>query len=192
MLQNTPKQTNTALKGGGCGKTGNQRQRGLTIDGDSDALGQSEAVLANEGGNLAKAVSLQMLSSRLAKLDLGYLEVEIIGLGNRLDGDGAGVVLPGSTWLAAIFPGTGGDYTTCLKVGLTYGGGEESAESHLVGSFLWYREAKVTMVVLVGWKEQEEGMAGKQIFLFQRAELGNEPRVTDLRTNRRQGLGART
>lgn len=34
-----------------------------------------------------------MLGSGLAKLDLGDLEVEVVGLCDRLDGDGAGVVL---------------------------------------------------------------------------------------------------
>lgn len=70
----------------------------LTIDGNSNALGQSEAVLANKGGDLAEAIGLQVLSISIAKLDLRDLELEVVGLRNRLDGDGAGVVLERKEW----------------------------------------------------------------------------------------------
>lgn len=64
-----------------------------TVDGDGDALRESEAILANEGGNLAKAAGLQVLDAGVAALNLNDVEVEVVGLRDRLDGDGAGVTL---------------------------------------------------------------------------------------------------
>lgn len=70
----------------------------LTIDGNSNALGQSEAVLANKSRNLAKTAGSQVLSGRLAVLNLTDVELEVVGLGNRPDGDGARVFLRIERW----------------------------------------------------------------------------------------------
>lgn len=77
-------------------KRDKEEQRvGPTIDSDGNALRQSEAILADESGDLAKTAGREVLSGRLAELDLGDLEVEVVGLSNRLDGDAARVVLKG-------------------------------------------------------------------------------------------------
>lgn len=68
-------------------------QESLTIDSDGNALRESEAILANESGDLAEAAGSLVLSSRVAELNLRGLKLEVVGLRDRLDGDGAGVVL---------------------------------------------------------------------------------------------------
>jgi hypothetical protein len=65
----------------------------LTVDGNGNALGQSEAILAEEGGDLAQRVSLEVLNSRVGGVSLDNGEVDVVGLRNHLDGGRAGVVL---------------------------------------------------------------------------------------------------
>jgi len=66
----------------------------LTIDGNGNALSQGVAISANEGGNLAQLVDLQVVGRGIfASLNFLNLEVEPVGLGDQFDGLGAGVVL---------------------------------------------------------------------------------------------------
>jgi hypothetical protein len=66
----------------------------LTVDGNGDSLAESEAILANEGRDLAEGVGLEVLNgSGLGKVDFGDVEVEAVCLSDGLDGDAAGVVL---------------------------------------------------------------------------------------------------
>lgn len=64
-----------------------------TVDGNSNALAQGEAILANEGRELAQRVSLLVLGRDLASLNEGDVEVEAVGLGDSLDGGGTRLVL---------------------------------------------------------------------------------------------------
>jgi hypothetical protein len=64
-----------------------------TVDGDSNALAQGKAILADEGRVLAKRVSLLVLGRDLASLNEGDVEVEVVGLGDSLDGGSTGLVL---------------------------------------------------------------------------------------------------
>lgn len=64
-----------------------------TVDGDGDGLAQGKAILADEGRVLAQRVSLLVLSRGLASLNEGDVEVEVVGLGDSLDGGGTGLVL---------------------------------------------------------------------------------------------------
>lgn len=84
----------------GAAKTGRKRGKLLstsidirTVDGDGNALAQGEAILANKGRVLAQRVSLLVLSRDLASLNEGDVEVEVVGLGDSLDGGGTGLVL---------------------------------------------------------------------------------------------------
>lgn len=70
------------------------RTRGShTVDGDGDGLREDEAILADEGGDLAETAGLEVLSGRLAELDIDKVELEIVGLRDSLDGGAAGVAL---------------------------------------------------------------------------------------------------
>lgn len=64
-----------------------------TVDGDGNALGESEAVLANKGGDLAKGVGLEVLGGSVANLSLNNVEVNVVGLSHSADGRGSSVVL---------------------------------------------------------------------------------------------------
>lgn len=64
-----------------------------TVDGNSNALAQSEAILAEESRVFAQRVSLEVLSGRLAGLDERDVQVEAVGLGDSLDGRGTRLVL---------------------------------------------------------------------------------------------------
>lgn len=64
-----------------------------TIDGDSNALAQGKAILAEESRVLAQRVSLEVLSRGLASLNGGDVELEAVGLGDSLDGGGTRLVL---------------------------------------------------------------------------------------------------
>lgn len=64
-----------------------------TVDGDSNALGKSKAVLADEGRDLAELVGREVLAAGVGGVGLNKVELEVVGLCNRLDGSGAGVIL---------------------------------------------------------------------------------------------------
>jgi hypothetical protein len=66
-----------------------------TVDGNGNALGQSEAILAEEGRDLAQRMSLEVLNGRVGSVSLDDGEVDVVGLRNHLDGGRAGVVLGG-------------------------------------------------------------------------------------------------
>jgi hypothetical protein len=66
---------------------------GGDVDGDSNALRESKAILALESRDLSQRVGLEKLSRSLARLVLGVGQVKTVGLCNRLDGSAAGVVL---------------------------------------------------------------------------------------------------
>lgn len=77
-----------------CGRSVASRAwRCLTVDGDGHALVQDVAILALEGGDLAKLVELQIVGGRAGGIDLNDLEVEVVGLRHGADGRGARVVL---------------------------------------------------------------------------------------------------
>lgn len=71
----------------------NKAKRPRTVDGNGNALGESKAILAHEGGDLAEAVGLEVLDAGLAGLGLDDVKLEVVRLGDGLDGSGAGVVL---------------------------------------------------------------------------------------------------
>ena len=69
-----------------------------TIDGQSDGLGQNEAIGTLESGDLAKGRDLAVLSTRVERgsivgLGLDQLQLEVVVLGSDQDGEGATVVL---------------------------------------------------------------------------------------------------
>lgn len=103
-----------------------------TVDGDSDTLGESEAILAEEGGVLAQTVGLEVLDGRVGRVNLSVGEVDVVGLSNCLDGSGAGVVLCAKSQnqnsdKISLRAGAGGGLKAELN---TYRKGEESTESH--------------------------------------------------------------
>lgn len=65
----------------------------LTVDGNGDGLRQGVTVLAEEGRDLAERVGLEVLDGRLLGVGVDDVQLEVVGLRNRLDGGGAGVVL---------------------------------------------------------------------------------------------------
>lgn len=68
----------------------------LTVDSDGDGLGENEAVLALEGGDLAELVELQVLGrNTLGGLSVDELDVEAVLLCDRKEGGGARVTLRG-------------------------------------------------------------------------------------------------
>lgn len=64
-----------------------------TVNGNGDALRESEAILANKGGDLAETVGLEVLSGSVALLSLDDVELDVVRLGYSLDGSRAAVVL---------------------------------------------------------------------------------------------------
>lgn len=74
-----------------------------TIDGDSDRLGEDEAILTNEDGNLVEGIGLGELGGRLRRIGLDLLELETVGLRNGADGRGAGVTLSRQSILARCY-----------------------------------------------------------------------------------------
>lgn len=99
-----------------------------TVDGNGDSLGELEAILASEGGDLAKRAGLEVLSSAsLLKLNLDDLEVEAVGLSDRLDGGRAGVVLQREEEKKEL---AGRQINKRKKRIQAYRLGEKSAESH--------------------------------------------------------------
>jgi hypothetical protein len=108
--------------------SGNQRRGGPTVDGDSNALRESEAVLTEEGGDLAELVGLEVLNRGVLGVGVNNVELEVVGLRNRLDGGGAGVVLRRETSVSVL------SVSLPAKFGSVYSyisPGEESAKSHL-------------------------------------------------------------
>jgi hypothetical protein len=66
----------------------------LTVHGDGDALGQDEAVLALEGGDLSELVELQVVGrDTLSRLGLDELNLEAILLCDCEERSGARVAL---------------------------------------------------------------------------------------------------
>lgn len=76
---------------------GEQRKKiceARTVDSDGNGLREDEAVLALESGDLSKRAGLQVLdSSGLSEVDLDDVQVDVVGLSDRLDGSAARVVL---------------------------------------------------------------------------------------------------
>lgn len=64
-----------------------------TIDSDGDALGEDEAIGANEGRDLVKGVGREEVSGRLLGVDLDLLKLKVVRLRDGADGRGAGVAL---------------------------------------------------------------------------------------------------
>lgn len=145
----------------------------LTIDGDSNSLRESKAVLANESRDLAKTAGSLVLSSRLAELNLRDLEVEVVGLRDRLDGDGAGVVLRrGNVSNLARSLIVSGKRVKAQATS-TYRVGEKGAESHLVKCFSC-STIDVRMKNQVGEKQSGDGVVSRK-FLFKLGSLGELP-----------------
>lgn len=67
----------------------------LTVDGNSHALVENEAIRALEGRDLAQLVELQVLGGGLGGVNLDDFELEIVGLRDRTDGGRARVLLVG-------------------------------------------------------------------------------------------------
>lgn len=66
-----------------------------TVDGEGNALGEDEAVGANEGGDLGLLVGLPVLLGDVVEVNVDDVEVKTVGLRNREHGGGARVVLKG-------------------------------------------------------------------------------------------------
>lgn len=71
----------------------NKESSQLTVNGNGDSLGQGVAIFAEEGRDLAKRVGLEVLNGGLLRVGRDDVQLEVVGLRNRLDGSGAGVVL---------------------------------------------------------------------------------------------------
>jgi hypothetical protein len=81
-----------------------------------------------------------VLRSRVAVLDLRDLDLEVVGLRDRLDGDGARVVLEAGERSKQIVLYTDRwDWKLEEKSVSTYRVGEESAESHFCEFLKWSR-----------------------------------------------------
>jgi hypothetical protein len=87
-------------EGRGSGHAITSKCQARTVDGDGNRLGENEAVLALEGGDLAQRVSLEVLDARLGRIGIDEVQLNVVGLSNRLDGSAAGVVLRGAGKLA--------------------------------------------------------------------------------------------
>lgn len=72
----------------------------LTVDGDGNAFVQDISVLANKGRDLGKLVELEILRTRVGRINLNSLDVEVVGLRNCEDGRRPGVGLFVERWLA--------------------------------------------------------------------------------------------
>lgn len=78
----------------GAGPTAKKKELGgPTVDSDGNALGESEAILTEESRDLAELVGLEVLDGRVLEVGGDNVELKVVGLRNRLDGGGAGVVL---------------------------------------------------------------------------------------------------
>ena len=67
---------------------------GLTVDGNGHALGQDVAIGALESRDLAELVQLAVVvANALGRLGVDLLELDVVGLGDSVDGRGAGVAL---------------------------------------------------------------------------------------------------
>lgn len=106
-----------------------------TVDGNGDALGQSETILANKGGDLAKAVGSEVLGGSVANLGLNDVELEVVGLRDGLDGGGAGVALNTRNRSVTARQASGDE--------LIYLAGVERSERHLGRLLGWQREQVV-------------------------------------------------
>lgn len=108
------------------GSTRKREQGGPTVDGNGNALRESEAILAEESGDLAELVGLEVLDSRVGEVSGNDVQVEAVGLRNRLDGGGAGVVLRGKRSVPVL--------AVVVDVEMVFSYialGEESSENHL-------------------------------------------------------------
>lgn len=75
-----------------------KKKKKHTVDGQSNDLGQTEAVGTLEGRDLARGVQLGVLSrlvelSARVRLSANQLEVQVVALRSNKDGDGAAVFL---------------------------------------------------------------------------------------------------
>ena len=68
----------------------------LTINVDSNGLGEGISVAADKGRDLAELVDLQKLVRGLRSINLDDVELKAISLRDREDGGGAGVELQGN------------------------------------------------------------------------------------------------
>ncbi len=64
-----------------------------TVDRDGDALGEGEAIGADQGRDLAEGVGGNELRGVVVGVGQDLLEVEAVGLRNGADGRAAGVAL---------------------------------------------------------------------------------------------------
>lgn len=55
----------------------------LTVDRNSNDLGQDEAISANEGGNTVEGVELHIVDSGVGRACLDELDVQVISLSDR-------------------------------------------------------------------------------------------------------------
>ena len=69
-----------------------------TVDGDGNALGESIAVRPNERGDLAELVRILMLLGNVVHINVDNVKVNVVGLRDREDRGGAGVLL----WTRAL------------------------------------------------------------------------------------------
>ena len=109
--------------------------RGLTVDGNGHALAQDVAISALERGDLAELVQLAVVvADALGRLGVDLLELDVVGLGDSVDGRGAGVALLGdSSQLSRVLEAK--QSARCAK-------GE--------GRFLLIREAQTEEEMVVG------------------------------------------
>ena len=83
----------------GCRHRGGERGRGVaqsiaeqktkiahTVDSDGDALGEHEAISADESRNLVKGVGLEGLGARLGGVGVNLLKLEVVRLRDGADG----------------------------------------------------------------------------------------------------------
>lgn len=76
-----------------CGKRANVGRGRPTVDSNGDALVKDVAIRALESWDLAQLVELQVLGGGLGDIDVDNVEVETVGLRDRLDGSAARVSL---------------------------------------------------------------------------------------------------
>lgn len=97
-----------------------------TVDGDGDGLRESEAILAEEGGNLSKSAGLEVLDGGVAELNIGVVQLDIVGLRDSLDGSAAGVALEEQVSQSNHLESSDEERGI-----VAYRLGEESSENHL-------------------------------------------------------------
>lgn len=64
-----------------------------TVNSNGNGLGERKAILAEEGGNLAELVGLEVLDRGSAGISLNDVELNVVGLCHSQNGGGAGVAL---------------------------------------------------------------------------------------------------